>query len=453
MGVTSTKRLRYLIIPALVCVWSLSAVSAPLSAGVMREMTSMELVKDMLVGWNLGNTLDANGKGLGAETAWGNPKTTKAMMDAVKAKGFRTVRIPVTWNRHIGDAPEYTIDSAWLARVEEVVNYVLDNGMYAILNSHHDEWVTLYDSTKAEVTDKLTRVWAQIAARFRDCSDYLVFETLNEPRLYGTRYEWNGGNEEGRSILNAYNLAVVNTIRESGGNNALRHIMIPTHAASTVEAAQDDLVIPPGDDRIIVSQHTYWPYSFTMEDPGTDTWGTEEDKSDCDDELDRIYNRFCARGIPVIIGEWGTINKANTPARAVHAEYYTKAVVQRGMLPVWWDNGDPQEAGFALLNRSDGTWYFPEIVDALMDGAGIEVGIVRRKPEARCDFMTDRRSISVEMRRFQNVSPAAMLFSLDGRRVFDPQNFNGNLRSAPVPGYYVLRFATSGTHRCVHGLR
>lgn len=344
------------------------------AAGIMRDMTSQQIVEDMKIGWNLGNTLDATSStvtGLNTETSWGNPKTTKAMIDALKAKGFKTVRIPVTWDSHFGAAPAYTIDKAWMDRVEEVVNYVLDNGMYAILNTHHDEWVTLTSSSQTEVTDKVSKIWTQIAARFNDYSDYLIFETLNEPRLYKTDYEWSGGTDEARKVLNAYNLAIVTTIRNSGGNNALRHIMIPTHAATPMEVAQNALVIPNNDKRIIVSQHTYWPYNFTMNTGtgATSSWGSASDKAACDVELDRIKSKFVDKGIPVIIGEWGAIDKANTSARAVHAEYYSYAAKKRGMLPVYWDNGYDGSGGFALLKRSSCTWIYPTIVDGMIKGA------------------------------------------------------------------------------------
>lgn len=344
------------------------------AAGTMRDMTSMQIVSDMKVGWNLGNTLDATANGitgLATETYWGNPKTTKAMIDAVKTKGFNTVRIPVTWTNHFGAGPTYTIDKSWLDRVEEVVKYAIDDGIYVILNSHHDEWVTLTTSTQTDVTDKITKIWAQIADRFKDYSDYLVFETLNEPRPYGAPTEWTGGTTEARTVLNAYNLAIVNTIRSSGGNNALRHIMIPTVAATALEVAQNALVVPANDKRIIISQHTYWPYNFTLnktEAGATSKWGTASDKAACDTELDRIQNKFVKSGIPVVIGEWGSIDKSNTADRAGHAEYYAKAARLRGMLSVYWDNGAETSGGFALLRRSTCTWLYPTIVDGLIKG-------------------------------------------------------------------------------------
>lgn len=432
------------------------------AAGVMREMTSMQIVEDMKLGWNLGNTLDAwadGVSGLATETCWGNPKTTKAMFDALKAKGFKTVRVPVTWNGHFGAAPSYTIDKAWIDRVEEVVKYGIDNGMYVILNSHHDEWVKLYASSQTEVTAKITKLWEQISARFKDYGDYLIFETLNEPRLYGESSEWNGGTADARKVLNAYNLAIVNTIRNSGGNNALRHIMIPTHAATSMEVAQKDLVIPNNDKRIIVSQHTYWPYTFTMENPGSNTWGTASDKSACDTELDRIYNQFCKKGIPVVVGEWGTINKNNTAARTVHAEYYTAAVRKRGMLPVWWDNGDSKAGGFALLNRNAGSWYFPEIVDALIKGSNAAVSVDKDPKSIR---MVKNDIVSVEsgfVRFTQKIDGAVAINVLDlkGRSVCSVVNayMTKGEYAFKIPtehlsrGSYVLDIATASREELI----
>lgn len=425
MSIIVRKRLRLLV--NLFCVGSLlNTINA---AEVMREMTSMEIVYDMKVGWNLGNTLDAwadGVSGLETETSWGNPKTTKELIDSIKEKGFKTVRVPVTWKAHFGPAPSYTIDEEWLDRVEEVINYVLDNGMYAILNSHHDEWVTLTSSSQSEVTDKITKIWAQIADRFKDYSDYLIFETLNEPRLYGTQYEWTGGTAEARDILNAYNLAIVNTIRGSGGNNDKRHIMIPTHAATTIDVAQDALVIPNNDKRIIVSQHTYWPYNFTMNtgDGATSSWGSEKDQAECIEELDRIANKFVEKGIPVIIGEWGSIDRSNTSDRAFHAEFYAREVRKRGMLPVWWDNGYEKSGGFALINRKKLTWVFPSIADGIIkgvnDGTSVSQNATRNVIFNTLDYSSGKIHYSLPKNSFI----ALNIYNMMGRSIYSVKSFN-----------------------------
>lgn len=344
-------------------------VSASTAYTGMRNITSLQLVKEMKVGWNLGNTLDATG----GETNWGNPKTTKSMIDKIKKAGFNTVRIPVTWDGHVGSAPNYTINQEWLNRVEEVVNYVLDNNMYAIINLHHeDSWLVTTYGAQTRTTNQLTKLWQQIANRFKNYSDYLVFETMNEPRIKG-EYEWTGGTSEARDVINKYNLAAVNTIRNTGGNNKKRHIMIPTHAASAIPAAVNDLVIPNNDSRIIVSVHNYSPYNFAMNINGTSYWGSNSDKSSLDNEFDAIYNKFVKNGRAVVIGEFGSINKNNKSSRVTHAEYFVKSARARGLTPIWWDNGFAtagQGDSYAIFNRNDLTWNCPEISKALVRAAG-----------------------------------------------------------------------------------
>ena len=333
----------------------------------MRDIPSTQIVEEMNLGWNLGNTLDAEPD----ETGWGNPPTTQAMMDAVKAAGFGVVRIPVTWAHHMGGAPNYSVDEAWMNRVEEVVGYVLSTGMYAILNTHHEEWVSLMPGVdQAGLADRIARLWTQIATRFRDYDDHLIFEDLNEPRTRDAT-EWTGGTPEARAILNAYHLAAVDAIRATGGNNALRHLMIPTHAANASDTCVADLEIPHDDPRIIVSLHTYYPNDLSF--GNTPSWGDGADRAEMEAELDRIHGLLPARGRAVIIGEWGTVNLDNTSVRADHARTYARLVRERGMCPIWWDNGATARGadGFGLLDRdaSPPSWAFPDVVTALVAGA------------------------------------------------------------------------------------
>ena len=333
----------------------------------MRDISSMQIVKEMHLGWNLGNTMDGNP----LETSWGNPKTTQAMIDMVKAAGFNTVRIPVTWQSHMGAAPDYTVEQAWMNRVEEIANYVLSTGMYAIVNTHHDAWVSVMPTAdQAAISTQITKLWTQIANRFKNYDDHLIFETLNEPRTTDTT-QWTGGTPAARTIINAYNLAAVNAIRATGGNNQLRHIMVPTHAANASNTCVNALVIPNNDPRIIVSLHTYYPNPISM--GGATTWGTAAEKADMAAELDRIANLLPKKGRAVVIGEWGTINQDNLAVRVDHAGTYAKEVTARGMCPVWWDNGGltAGKDGFALLSRKATplVWAFPEIVTALAAGA------------------------------------------------------------------------------------
>lgn len=240
----------------------------------MRDISSIELIKEFNNGWNLGNTLDATDPALAGEspekfeTAWGNPVTTPELIEKVKDGGFNLIRIPVTWNEHIGSAPNYDINEDWLNRVQEVVDYAYDLDLYVILNLHHEEWhFPSYDNLDQAKTI-LVKVWEQIAERFKDYNERLIFEALNEPRMKRTEVEWTGGTAEARDVINQLNQAFLETIRNSSGNNPLRHTMLPTYAASASDQVLNDLIVPE-DDKVIVSVHSYSPYNFALNDKGT----------------------------------------------------------------------------------------------------------------------------------------------------------------------------------------
>lgn len=360
-----------------ITIFKIAPASASTAYTGMRDITGQEIVDEMKIGWNLGNTLDATGytgsEPLSSETSWGNPKTTHAMIDRIKAAGFNTIRIPTTWYNHMGSAPNYTIDQEWLNRVDEIMNYAFDNDMYVILNMHHeDSWLIPTYEKQEQVKDQLTKAWSQIANRFNQYGDHLIFEAMNEPRPVGASNEWSGGSQENREVINNYNLAVVNTIRSTGGNNQSRFIMVPTLAASTTSVAVDDLIIPNNDKNVIVSLHMYSPYFFAMDKNGTADWGTDAEKSALDSEFNAIANKFVKKGQAVVIGEFGTINKDNKSSRTAHAEYYVKAAKSRHITPIWWDNGQftvKESDSYGLINRNTLNLSCPEIIAALMKGA------------------------------------------------------------------------------------
>ncbi|TRX71798.1 glycoside hydrolase family 5 protein [Carboxylicivirga sp. M1479] len=320
----------------------------------------LRFVRDMGVGWNLGNTLDSKGKD---ETAWANPKATKELVNVIKEKGFNTLRVPVTWQYHIGAGPHYQIESAWLNRVEEVVNYGLDNKMYVIINIHHDEeWVIATYKECERVKQQLSKVWTQIAEHFKNYPDKLIFETLNEVRLKDTPEEWNGGSAESRDCLNQFHQVCVDAIRATGNRNKQRYLMISPYAASSIPNALNDFYLPD-DKNLIVSIHNYYPWKLCLEKTRKN-WGTEKDKMELDKEFDRLVAKYLSKGIPVVMGEWGTMNNENTQDRIRHAEYYSAACLKRGICPIWWDNGYPHE--FAIIDRKNNEWLFPEIADAII---------------------------------------------------------------------------------------
>ncbi len=349
-----------------------TAATKASSPSSIRNISSTELVKEIRIGWNLGNTLDATGGfGLSSETSWGNPKTNKAMIDKIKAGGFNALRVPTTWEKHLGPAPDYIIDPAWLNRVVEVVDYGINNRMFVILNLHHEEWHFPSFANEAAATRILTKVWTQIGKRFKNYDEHLIFEGLNEPRQKGTADEWNGGNKEGQEVVNRFNAAFVKAIRSSGGNNPLRHLMIPPYAAAASSNAWDNFVIPK-DHKIIVSIHAYTPYDFALNTSGTPEWRLDnrEDTGAITYLMDNIQRYFISKGHPVIIGEFGAMNKNNLKQRTDWANFYVKSAKAKGIPCIWWDNGVINGDGelFGLLDRINYTFYYPELVNAMMKG-------------------------------------------------------------------------------------
>ena len=341
--------------------------AAPLS---IRDISSTELIKELKIGWNLGNTLDAVGGALlNSEMSWGNPSTKEEMFIAVKEAGFNIIRIPVSWESHLGPEPDYIIHKAWLDRVNEVVDYAIDNELYVILNLHHEEWhFPSYDNLdKSEAI--LIKVWTQIADRFKDYDEHLIFEGMNEPRMKNTPQEWTGGNPEAWDVINQLNHSFIETIRNSSGNNKLRHLMIPPYAASSDPKTWKDLIVPE-DDKVIVSIHAYTPYNFALNIKGTAKWSPESanDTRDIDSLMDNLYNSFVSKGQPVILGEFGAIDKDNLEDRVLWSEYYIKKSKEIGVPCIWWDNGAFIGNGelFGLLDRRKGEWQHPEIIEALM---------------------------------------------------------------------------------------
>lgn len=337
----------------------------------IRDIPSTELVKEIKIGWSLGNTLDSTGgSGVDSETSWGNIVTTKEMMTAVKDAGFNIVRIPTTWGIHMDE--NNIVDEAWMDRVQEVVDYAYSQDMFVILNIHHEEWHDPYYETEAESTEKLKALWTQIGTRFAGYDEKLIFEGLNEPRKRNTSLEWNGGDDEGHEVVNNFNAAFVETIRGLGGNNAKRHLMIPGYAASSTASALKAIKIPEGDDKIIVSVHAYIPYAFALSNDLTARSFSPDDTSanDIIYLMDSLKTNFIDKGTPVIIGEFGARNKANEEIRGEWATFYVSQAKAIGVPCLWWDNGAFTGTGenFGILNRSSCTWEYPAVVEGLMKG-------------------------------------------------------------------------------------
>ncbi len=349
------------------------------------DTEGIQFVQNLTVGWNLGNTFEAYdctwlSNELAYETAWVTVETTEDHIQAVADAGFNTVRIPVSWHNHVDE--DYNISEVWLNRVTEVVDWCIERDLYVVINIHHDN-STDYMYPSSEYLEQsiayTTAIWSQLSEHFKEYDEHLIFETLNEPRLVGSTYEWwiSNSSEECKdaiACINEINQAIVDTIRASGGNNETRYIMCPGYDASADGALNSGFVLPTdpiesNDHHIIVSVHAYTPYDFALNESGTDSWSSSSsaDMSNLTTFMDKLYKNFVSQGIPVVIGEFGAMNKDNLEARVDWAANFIANAKARGMVCFWWDNNAFSDGEtFGLLRRLVNKWWYQDIVDAIM---------------------------------------------------------------------------------------
>ncbi|ORX83950.1 endoglucanase precursor [Anaeromyces robustus] len=358
----------------------------------IRDISSKELIKEMNFGWSLGNTLDAECTSwlnyekdqTASETCWGNVKTHEGIFKTLIENKFNVFRIPTTWTGHFGDAPDYKIDEKWMKRVHEIVDYAYKNGAFVILNIHHEKWNHAFSETLDTAKATLEKIWGQIAEEFKDYDEHLIFEGLNEPRKNDTPVEWNGGDQEGWDAVNEMNALFIKVIRKSGGNNPKRHLMIPPYAASCTENSFNNFIFPEDDDKVIAAVHAYSPYNFALNngDGAVDTFDSAG-KNELDWNINLMKKRFVDQGIPMILGEYGAMNRDNEEERAKWAEYYMEKVTALGIPQVWWDNGIFEGEGerFGIIDRTSLKIMYPDIVASLQKGRGLEVNVVNAYEE------------------------------------------------------------------------
>ena len=341
------------------------------------EMTeSIAFAQSIGKGWNLGNTFDACEKysdekaGLETETMWGNPETSKELFAFVKECGFDTVRIPVTWSQHMGDAPEYTVDPKWMDRVNEVVDFALDSGFKVILNTHHEDafWLITDVEHRAESEEILCKLWAQICEHFKDYGENLIFETMNEPRVTGTDDEWQG-NAESREVVNQLNFAALETIRNSGGKNAERFVMIPTYAASGLDENIDALRLPD-DGRVIVSVHYYYATAHQSEFKDAEKRWTLSQKIDLYETFRRMADTYMSKGYGVCKSEFGWTDRDNMKKLSSNTRFYVTLAEKFGFSTVVWDNGvinGEDIYSFGIIDRNNLKVVYPEYLKAIIN--------------------------------------------------------------------------------------
>lgn len=387
----------------LLAVMSLCMISFA-SAEELTGKTAEQIVLDMRIGWNIGNTFDATGYNApdlySHEQSWGNPIVDMALIQRVKDAGFTSLRIPITWYRHVSDDGSFTIDPAFLARIKEVVDYAYACDMYVIINMHHEDWLNVktLDKDYEEIGVQLCAMWTQIADYFADYDQHLIFEAMNEPRMTGVSYEWTG-NKAGYEAVNYLNQVFVETIRANGkGHNPERCLMIPGYAASSSSNIMAAIKLPEVDgavaENLIISVHCYSPYDFCLSDKQkVFDPKNKSHTSSIDSVFNNIAKLFLAKGIPVVMGETGATNTGNnTEEREKWAYYMGSKAAEYGVPILIWDNGNNQTSGGEChvwvrrainekLRSQKTPLPYPTVVESLMAGAAsVEWGSGRPAP-------------------------------------------------------------------------
>jgi endoglucanase len=358
------------------CALLIASISAPSHAQLP---TAQTVAGQIRVGWNLGNTLEAQC----GETAWGNPATTQALINSVKAAGFNAVRIPAAWNCHVNPAGSTTIDAAWMARVKTVVDYAYNQNMYVILNIHWDGgWLQdhpTFDFQSANNT-RQRAFWTQIATTFQSYNERLLFAGTNEVHA-----DYNTPTSEHITVQQSYNQTFVSAVRATGGNNASRTLVVQTYNTNSWHGL--NYFSMPTDtiaSRLIVEFHHYDPYDYTINPSGPClAWGASFPQySQCawaqeayhTDLFGQIRNKWVAAGIPVIMGEYGVARRAsqNTASREFYLEFVNRTATTNGIKTFYWDNGAQSGSSdvFALFDRSSGAIVDQGGLNAIMRGVG-----------------------------------------------------------------------------------
>ena len=354
-------------------------------------LSAPEWTKQVVMGWNLGNSFESGG----GETGWGNPKTTKQMIQAVKAAGFNAIRIPVRWTEHLTDQTNMVVSDAWLARVKEVVDWALDEDMYVIINTHHEAWLDRnpFNSKKEENNRKLAALWKCIATYFRSYGEKLAFAGTNETiALENGNENWGKPTAEYQAVQNSYNQTFVNAVRATGGKNYYRNLVVQTYACNGYYGL-DGFTIPTDkvEGRLSVEFHCYDPYEYA----GSGQyyyWGNEyknkgkkvpsSNETTMTNFFDRIRNAWGNKGLGVVMGEYGvTCHYTNDDKQTQmeNEQYFVKCLVsaarQRGFAAFVWDNnvfGNGTEK-FGIFRRSAGMTVGNEyVLKGICEGAGTE---------------------------------------------------------------------------------
>lgn len=331
-------------------------------------------VSNIKIGWNLGNALDCCGLGNVADTGadalayecqWGNPVVSRKLIRLVGESGYRAVRVPVTYFEHMDEAG--TIDPSWIARVQEIIGWVLDEGMYCITNIHHDTgagiqaWLRADREIFQKEKRRYIRIWEQLAEAFRDYGEKLILEGFNE--MLDVASSWDYTTEEGYACINEYNQAFVDTVRRSGGNNRERNLLLNTYGASPLEPAAKAFLLPEDvkGGHLIAGVHFYKPDAFSAGD--MERW-SEDGEREVDAFFERMERYFLGRNIPVIMGECGTHDIRTEAERVKYVSSVVSKANAKGIAYFWWDDGGSMK----LIERNTNRILYPRLQKAMTGG-------------------------------------------------------------------------------------
>jgi endoglucanase len=370
--------------------------------------TAADVAKKMKLGWNLGNSLEVPG----GETGWGNPKVSQVLITAVRNAGFNTIRIPCSWNSH-ANASTMVIDTAWLGRVREVIDYCYANDMYVLLNCHWDGgWLenNVTEAMKDSVNKKQRAYWTQVANYFKDYDEHLLFAGANEP---------NASNATQMAVLMTYHQTFIDAVRLTGGNNSSRILVVqgPNTDIETTNNLMSTMPVDQISDRLMVEVHYYTPWQFcgletdanwgkmfyfwgsgyhsTTNTSRNATWGEE---NTVESFYQMMKTKFVDKGIPMILGEYSAMKRTtltgadltlHIASREYFLQYVTNAALRYGMIPMYWDNGYSGTNGIALFNRSTGSVVDQGSLDAILRGGAI-TGVEEQHSSANSaiDYLT-----------------------------------------------------------------
>lgn len=365
-------------------------VPEPDPVPVPQDNAAWKMASKLGIGWNLGNHFDAHNNGVSGETAWGNPKATQNTFTKLKAAGFSTVRIPVTWLGHIGEAPDYKIDEAWLDRVAEVVGYAEKAGLNVIVNMHHDGadskyWLNIATAAlnaevNRQIKEQIAAMWGQIARKFADKGEFLIFEAFNE--VHDGKWGWGANKTDGGkqyNCLNEWNQTFVDAVRAAGGSNADRILGVPAYCTN-VDIAIEAFKMPSDKvaDRLMLSVHCYDPSEYTLK-ASLSEWGhtgaagkkaSGDNEADLEKTFMKIYTNYVSKGIPVYLGEFGCVNRATAREQAFqqyYLKYYAKLAKVHGVPAMIWDNGakGAGEERHAFIDHGTGEYCSTEARKAI----------------------------------------------------------------------------------------